>query len=130
MSLIPPSPIVMSKMKFKIREKVTDKAKAAEIEALLGPFPIFALEVQFRRLDGRDPAVMYPELPDEAQKQWDCIDTALNMHKKIFNMMKERIQIPGILRVMLQHSLPDEDDWSDMYVDEKPLNISGHPDSL
>jgi hypothetical protein len=131
MSLIPPAPLILSKLKYHIRKRLANHPERME-QALadLGPYYLFRLTASFRSLENgttNDLADIHTYI-ESPTVRWDCVDTALNMFTRMKNYLRLSIKSPGVLRLAICHrteSAAEDDPWSDMYVDEFPINVVG-----
>jgi hypothetical protein len=125
MSLIPPTPIVLSKMKYLIQERYGESASQSVLTRL-GPFPIFKLYAEFR--DVNSGVVIefddIGEIIDQDIVEWDCIDKSLNMMTRLRIKLKENTMKAGFLRVIVKYKFPDKE-WGDLFLDEFPINLKG-----
>lgn len=128
MSLLPISPVTMSKLKYHILKRLDGKEEKASVLDLLGPYPVFHLVANFRKLTSSDEKTLEgKELSDILNIQeveWDCCETVYNMHKRTKDMLKEYFKDSGVLRVVVQYRYNEALQWNDCLVDEFPLNIT------
>lgn len=134
MSLIPPSPIVLSKLKYLVLNKFKDDPLLSTILERLGPFYEFKLACDFRNIvtgETLDLSEDISSLIESETTQWDCIDTALNCMTKLKTNIKELKKTAGFVRTYLKFGLlTNKDDkgevkWFDLYLDEFPVNLVG-----
>lgn len=131
MSIIPPVPLILSKLKYHIKNRVPDDLEEQmRILTLLGPYYEFRINAEFNNALTRE-YTKYDDIGSYIGSQtvrWDCIDTALNMLVRTKKVLRELITDPGTLRLSLCHRLERSEEnvpWSDLYLDEFPLNIRG-----
>lgn len=130
MSLIPPAPLILSKLKYHIKNRMKDDPDMDRILQVLGPYYLFKLTANFRSLENGtcnelEDIGTYIQSGDAVR--WDCIDTALNMFTRMKGYLKTSLTAPGVLRLAICHQ-PDgalAGSWSDMFVDEMPINVKG-----
>ena len=134
MSLIPPAPIVLSKMKYHIISKHKDRSPEELNHCLdvLGPFPDFRVDARFRSLITGETNIFtdLDDLTPFTTDKTDCVDTMLLMMNKVKTKMIDTIKDPGVLRVSLTYNIdstiPLEDKkWYDLFLDERPINVPG-----
>lgn len=133
MSLIPPTAIILSKIKHHIKRKFEDEPNCEAILERCGPYPLFKLEAEFRSLEnGTINKLDNIERYIQSEiVQWDCVDTALNMFTRMKDFLRMTIPSPGVLRLTVCHRMEgakDDDLWSDLYLDEIPINVAGLKD--
>lgn len=128
MSLQPPNPIVMSKMQWYLKKKLSED-EFKSISSKIGPFPVFKLTARFRKGgDMAENAFEYEniaELVEQKVNFFDDIDVCLNMYTRLKNKLKDEvIQDFGFLRLSVQWTTEDDEKqgWNDMYLDEHPIN--------
>jgi len=129
MSLLPPAPFCLSKLKFMIQKKLPeDYPNREQIIKDLGPYPMFRLKAIVRTL----PLIDEKEIEDienaiSCKNYFDCIDSCLNMHCRLRKYLTELIKEPSIVRLFVEWSPEESNDmkWSDMYSDEFYLNCPG-----
>ncbi len=128
MSLIPPTPLINSKLKYHIKSRIRDPDEQLRILEMLGPYYEFKLTANFRSLINGT----CNELDDigsyigAQQTVWDDIDHALNMFTRMKKFLLGSLESPGVLRLGICHRVEcSSDPWSDMYVDEQPVNVRG-----
>jgi hypothetical protein len=131
MSLVPPSAIVMSKLRFLLEKRLNDLPNKEEVLKLAGPYPEFRLVASVRPLDGSSADDMtYPDeaiqdLTEQPANKFVCSDTALNMMTRLKHKIKNSIKNPCVLKLSLQsREEASENAWSDVYLDEFHLNIN------
>ena len=132
MSLIPPVPIVLSKLKYHIKARYKDDPELENVLEKLGGYYTFKLFATFRSLEN-GLNIEYDDMKSYIESditQWDCIDTALNMYTRLKIKLTESILRPGVLRLSIGHQPENpivgmEDKWWDLYIDEIPLNVKG-----
>lgn len=127
MSLIPPTVLIMSKLKYHIIKRLGNSPSFLES---LGPYPEFELRANFRSLENGTCNELedYEDYIQSSTTRWDCIDTALNMFTRMKTFLKENMRSPGVLRLAIvsrEEKAKLGTPWSDMFVDEFPLNIRG-----
>ena len=145
MSLIPPTPVVMSKIKYLLKHRLEPEKSGANsdlYELMLErtkPHFEFKLRAKFRSLvdeahqDILDVQTVI-ELTDSFKKNedgdyvTDCIDSALNMHTRLKTTLKSNITKVGIISVYLQCRFDEKSQspirqWSDLYLDEIPSGV-------
>lgn len=134
MSLIPPDPIILSKVKHLLKSRFADDPEMLEHTYVkLGPFFTFRLKCSFRdMLSGEVKEIdNIPELinGDEKyskQEVWDCIDSALFMHtrlkKKLTEVTSTRKGVYSIYITAKRDDKPKEEPYSDLYLDEIPVS--------
>lgn len=127
MSLIPPTPLIMSKLKYLIERKIIDLELRDQYLANLGPFFVFRLRASFRNLvNGEEIALGdIEEYIGSKFVSWDCIDTALNMFTRMKGHLKSLITDPGVLRLSIESRVDGGLAWSDLMIDEFPINVKG-----
>ena len=128
MSLLPPNPIVLSKLKYHIMNKVgKDDPLYEQILEKLAPYPMFRLEADFRStITGK--CLSFDDIPKHILcdvAEWDCIDTALNMMTRLKKVLKEMPLEAGFMRIYLKSRDEPTRAWHDLFLDEFPLNIPG-----
>ena len=125
MSLIPPVPLILSKMKYHILNRYKDDPDTlASVLEKLGPFYMFKLSASFRTShEGETEVENIKEIIYSEVDQWDCIDTALNMLTRLKTNLKDRISEPGTLRTAIMFE--NDGRWFDLYLDEQPINMVG-----
>jgi hypothetical protein len=89
----------------------------------MGPFYVFRLYADFRDTTGATSIISDDEirnLTNQGQLEWDCIDTALNLHCRLKKELSHQAKRPGVFRVMVKarHERMPEGEWSDLYLDE------------
>ena len=135
MSLFPPNQLMMSKLKFFLKSKLTSE----EFENLypkLEPFPKFRLHCSFKNIfDGEFKEYTDNEIIKTANlnltsgreeikiNQFDDSDKALYSYTSVRKSFISTIQDKGLFRISLQSSDEKLNSWSDIYVDEFPVNI-------
>ena len=133
MSLIPPVPLILSKLRFHVMSRYKDDPDLERVLAKLGPYYRFSVKASFRSLEN-GATVEYNDMKDYLESdvtEWICIDTALNMYTRLKNKLREVIMSPGVLRIALvqqpEEPIPDRDPtlWYDLLIDEIPLNVRG-----
>ena len=133
MSLIPPTPIIMSKLKYHIRTRLLEVLPEMCMKTLekLGPFPVFRLLADFRSLENGtiNPLLDVETYIESKTIEWDDIDTAVNMFVKMRKYLVTNMTTsPGVLKLSLQSRPEGEESsgtWSDIYIDEFPINVKG-----
>jgi hypothetical protein len=135
MSLIPPAPLILSKLKYHIQKRLNDTPELMEkVLDKLGPYYLFSLRAEFRSLENGtiNPLKNMKEYIDSDIHEWDCIDTALNMYTRMKTHLTGMINNPGVLRISIVHRLDemdvDKDKWFDLLLDEFPINVKGIKD--
>ena len=131
MSLIPPTALIMSKLKYHIMKKMKDDPSLEEMLAKLGEYPIFKLLAEFRSLENgtiNKLEDINKYIQDDIV-EWDCIDTSLNMFTRMKQFLKMSITNPGVLRLVIA-SKTGSGEWSDLYLDEFPINVKGIKDEM
>jgi hypothetical protein len=126
MSLIPPTPIVMSKLKYHIKRRLEGDPVLDHVLEKLGPFFVFKLYADFRDVNTGIIHVFDPigEFIDSEETEWDCIDTALNMMTRLKNKLKQNDNRAGFIRIYVKCAPEVEDKkWVDMFLDEFPINL-------
>lgn len=136
MSLIPPAPLILSKLRFHVRNRYKDDPDLERILAKLGPYYRFSVRASFRSLEN-GLIIEYNDLKEYLEVdevEWECIDTCLNMYTRLKIKLRECINSPGVLRMALVHQ-PEEPIvgadpkiWYDLLLDEIPLNVKGMVD--
>lgn len=126
MSIIPPNAIILSKMKYLIKERYPEKCD--DILEMLGPFPTFILYAEYRDIKtgvSTEFEDIHNMIDNGLPKDCDDIDVALNMLTRLKTKIKEQVKSVGIVRVMLKFNLPTFPDgkFSDLYLDEYPINM-------
>ena len=133
MSLIPPAPLVLSKIKYHIKDRYKDDPLLLPTLEKLGPYYEFKLTANFRSLENGTCNEL-EEIGDyirEEKIRWDCIDTALNMFTRMKNYLRSSMNSPGVLRLAICHQLEGSEPhvpWSDMFIDEFVINCKGLQD--
>lgn len=128
MSLLPPTPFVMSKVKFLLRDRLKDKPPLLKkAEKLLGPFYRFQLRATVRDIG----ALKVQELSNiddiiECKNDFDCIDTCLNMHTRLSKRLEISVKYPALIKVWIcGHPEGKPNQVSDMFQNEFGVNTSG-----
>lgn len=126
MSLIPPVPLVLSKLKYHIMNRYKDdEEEMKRVLQKLGPFYNFKLSASFRDSYDRTTEITdIRDLIDCETDVWDCIDTALFMLTRMKDAIKSRTTATGFLRTSIMFDGPD-DRWFELYLDEQPINMVG-----
>jgi len=125
MSIVPPTPIVLSKLKYHLKNKLPEDEYKTLYEKL-GPFYLFSLEASYRRFGYPTEEVLAEEdlleIIECKENEWDCIDTALNMHTRLKTRLFEKnFGNPGVLRVSLRGKVETPGSvWFDIHHDELP----------
>lgn len=130
MSLLPPGPAILSKMKFFLKNHLPPELYQ-EVRNHLPPFPIFKIKVKFRSTN--PPSPEYVEIKDYPQntpypdlkmgETWDCVDTALNMFTRTKFIFKAGFTGIGHVQFILEAKPVDGPDsaWSPGFMDEIPF---------
>ena len=121
---LPPTPAVLSKMRFYLKEKLNDTL-FSEIEEQLSPWPVFKLYAKFRK-GGESNEIEYPDediahLVERENHEYDCIDDVLNMLTRLENAMKLHIKENGILTTGLKYKVIPTDSFNVNYVKDTLL---------
>lgn len=131
MSVIPPNQFVMSKLKYLIINKMkNDEDKMKETLEILGPFTTFRLFAELKHLNAGGDVVFTDEMIEEMinetiQGSDDC-DKALFMMTRLKKMIVAQYTTePYTLRLVLQSKFDTEEKYSDIFLDEIPLNVKG-----
>lgn len=142
MSLIPPAPLILSKLKYHIQNRLKDTPELMEkVLTKLGPYYLFTLKAEFRSLENGtiNPLTDMSRYIDSDVHEWDCIDTALNMYTRMKKHLIDMINNPGVLRISIVHRIDECSSgghregtalykWFDLFLDEFPINIKGIKD--
>ena len=85
MSILPPAPIILSKLKYHILNRFKDDSSLDSVLEKLGPYPVFQLKAEFRSLENGtiNKLVEISKYIESETIQWDCVDTALNMYTRM-----------------------------------------------
>lgn len=132
MSIVPPTPVILSKIKYYAKQRLCDDPTLLEtVFNKFAPFFTFRLKANFRNAQTQDVSDVtdLKELTEEKDEIWDCIDKALFMHTRVKKKLRQRELNAGFYRVYLQCKRDDQNDWSDLYLDEFPVNIQGLSDN-
>lgn len=121
MSLLPPTPIVLSKMKFYLKSNLPPSL-LEQVNATLPPYPVFTLRSRFRSLSPQQQDIEFTDYDDTT---WDDIDVVLNAYTKMKNEHKERLQTSlrhaGVLDIKILTRPENETAWTDMFMDSVPI---------
>ena len=128
MSILPPTPIILSKLKYHILNRFKDDSSLDSVLEKLGPYPVFQLKAEFRSLENGtiNKLVEISKYIESETIQWDCVDTALNMYTRMRKHLREAVTSPGVIRLSIVHKPENsENEWNDLYLDEHPINVKG-----
>ena len=135
MSLLPPTPFVMSKLKYLIIKKLPPDEYKELIEKL-GPFFIFRVHLEVRDVQsGSCYEFQDIEKVINHPNHFDCIDTCLNFTVTVKKAIIDKItaeNIPTVIRLGIQciQDVPSSIDatqqkWTDLWIDDFPVCIPG-----
>ena len=134
MSIIPANAMILSKMKFLLKEKFSDDPELLEkILLKVGPFHLFKIHVKWRSLVGN---AQEGEFDTEELERMigdinltDDSDKACNAFTRVRKAVKESWgEGPRVYRVSLIYAQETRSDdvlsWGDIWLDEFPVNVS------
>jgi len=129
MSILPPTPIVKSKIFYLLKQKL-EQPLLDEVLEKLKPFPVFRLKASFRsnetteKIQFSDEEIisMITGLEEFSRRNsWDCIDQCLNMYRRLKDPLLESLcNKKGVVTRLIEVKMEGED-YSEMFQDEDLL---------
>jgi hypothetical protein len=129
MSILPPTPIVKSKILYLLKQKL-EQPLLDEVLEKLKPFPVFRLKASFRsnetteKIQFSDDEIisMITGLEEFSRRNsWDCIDQCLNMYRRLKDPLLESLcNKKGVVTRLIEVKMEGED-YSEMFQDEDLL---------
>jgi len=133
MSILPPTPIVKSKILYLLKQKL-EQPLLDEVLEKLKPFPVFRLKASFRsnetteKIQFSDDEIisMIRGLEEFSRRNsWDCIDQCLNMYRRLKDPLLESLcNKKGVVTRLIEVKMEGED-YSEMFQDEDLLFNKG-----